>query len=149
MPRGRQASARISASEGSPCVVRSPASRMRSAFSAMAANDARTSSRRSGEQWTSPAAAILTVARFTIRRGRVPGGPMPNEDLDAMLATLKKSAAALRDADVPFALGGGLAAWARGGPETEHDVDVLVKPDDAERALAALVEAGFRPEPAI
>lgn len=33
-------------------------------------------------------------------------------DLDAMVTTLKKAAAALRDADVPFALGGGLAVGA-------------------------------------
>src|SRR5205085_2677277 len=47
---------------------------------------------------------------------------------------------------VPFALGGGLAAWVRGGPKTEHDIDFVVKPEDAERAQAALAEAGFRPE---
>ena len=57
---------------------------------------------------------------------------MPNEDLDAMLETLKKAAAALRDAGVPFMLGGGLAVWVRGGPETDHDLDLIVKPDDAE-----------------
>jgi hypothetical protein len=43
-------------------------------------------------------------------------------------------------------LGGGLAAWARGGPPTEHDVDFLVRGEDAERALEALVEAGMIPE---
>ena len=41
-------------------------------------------------------------------------------------------------------LGGGLAAWARGGPPTEHDVDFFVRHEDAERALEALVEAGMR-----
>jgi hypothetical protein len=44
---------------------------------------------------------------------------------------------------VPFLLGGGLAAWARGGPETEHDLDLMVRPEDAERALDALAGAGF------
>ena len=34
-------------------------------------------------------------------------------------------------------LGGGLSAWARGGPKSEHDVDFLVRPDDADAALAA------------
>jgi hypothetical protein len=52
----------------------------------------------------------------------------------------------LRDTDVPFVLGGGLAIWARGGPETEHDVDFFVKSEDAERAWKALEEAGFRTE---
>ncbi len=71
---------------------------------------------------------------------------MPNEDFDALRETMKKGAAALREADVPFLLGGGLAAWARGGPETDHDLDFMVKPEDAERAQKALVEAGMRPE---
>ena len=71
---------------------------------------------------------------------------MPNHDFEAILATLKKAAAALREADVPFMLGGGLAAWARGGPESGHDLDLMVKPDDAERAQNALEAAGFKPE---
>lgn len=67
-------------------------------------------------------------------------------EFDDLLETLKKAAAALRDADVPFLLGGGLAAWARGGPETVHDLDLMVRPEDGERGLKALEEAGFRPE---
>lgn len=62
------------------------------------------------------------------------------------MATLKKAAAALRDADVPFMLGGGLAAWARGGPESDHDLDLMVKPEDADEALDVLSAAGMRPE---
>jgi hypothetical protein len=60
--------------------------------------------------------------------------------------TMKKAAQALREADVPFLLAGSLATWARGGPETTHDLDFVVKPDDAERALQALVDAGMRAE---
>jgi Uncharacterised nucleotidyltransferase len=60
--------------------------------------------------------------------------------------TLKKAAAALRGAGVPFLLGGSLASWARGGPETRHDLDLMIKPDDVERAAAALREAGMRAE---
>ena len=65
-------------------------------------------------------------------------------EFDDLLETLKKAAAALRDAEVPFLLGGGLAAWARGGPETEHDLDLMVRPGDAQSAVEALAEAGFR-----
>jgi hypothetical protein len=65
-------------------------------------------------------------------------------DFDDLLVTLKKTAAVLREADVPFLLGGGLAAWARGGPETEHDLDLMVPPAEADRALAALHAAGYR-----
>jgi predicted nucleotidyltransferase len=67
-------------------------------------------------------------------------------DFPDLLETLKRSAAALQDASVPFVLGGGLACWARGGPETEHDVDYMVRPEDAQRALDALEEAGFKTE---
>jgi putative nucleotidyltransferase-like protein len=59
---------------------------------------------------------------------------------------LKRAAAALREADIPFLLGGSLASWARGGPETRHDLDLIIKPEDAERALQTLAEAGMRPE---
>jgi predicted nucleotidyltransferase len=69
-----------------------------------------------------------------------------NQGFEELLETLKHASAALRDTDVRFVLGGGLAIWARGGPETEHDVDFFVKPEDAERALRALEGAGFRTE---
>jgi hypothetical protein len=61
-------------------------------------------------------------------------------------ASLKKTVAALREAHVPFLLGGSLAVWARGGPETHHDLDFMIKPEDADRALAVLEDAGMRPE---
>ena len=64
--------------------------------------------------------------------------------MSAFVDTLKKVAAVLRDEGIPFALGGGLAAWARGGPETDHDVDFFVKPEDATRAQEALEAAGMR-----
>ena len=47
---------------------------------------------------------------------------------------------------MPFLLGGSLASWARGGPETRHDLDLMIKPEDAGRALEAFTEAGMRPE---
>jgi hypothetical protein len=59
---------------------------------------------------------------------------------------LKRAAAALRGAGVPFLLGGSLASWARGGPETRHDLDLMIKPEDVERSLEALEAAGMRAE---
>jgi hypothetical protein len=50
-------------------------------------------------------------------------------DQDALREALKRVAVALKDSNVPFALAGGYAAWAHGGPEPDHDVDFLV--DDA------------------
>jgi hypothetical protein len=75
----------------------------------------------------------------------MPSSRLPAE-LDALVGTMKRAAAALRDAGVPFMLGGGLAAWARGGPPTDHDVDFFVPEPHAQRALEALEEAGMRPE---
>jgi hypothetical protein len=66
--------------------------------------------------------------------------------LPAIEASLKKAVAALREADIPFLLAGSLAVWARGGPETRHDLDFVIKPEDAERALTVLADAGMRPE---
>ena len=71
---------------------------------------------------------------------------VPDAEFARLIDTMKRAAAVLRDNDVPFALGGGLACWARGGPQTEHDVDFILKPEDAERAQQALGDAGFRTE---
>ena len=69
-----------------------------------------------------------------------------NNEFGELLEAMKRAGGALNDAGISWALGGGLAAWARGGPETEHDVDFLVKPDDAARAQQALADAGMRTE---
>ena len=67
------------------------------------------------------------------------------DELQEMLPTLKKAAAALEAERIPFLLGGGLGCWARGGPPSSKDVDLMVKKEDAERALDALADAGMRP----
>jgi Nucleotidyl transferase of unknown function (DUF2204) len=59
---------------------------------------------------------------------------------------MKKAVAALRDADIPFLLAGSLAVWARGGPETRHDLDFVIKPEDADHAMTVLADAGMRPD---
>ena len=69
-----------------------------------------------------------------------------DQEFERLLDAMKKSAGVLREAGVPFVLGGGLACWARGAPQTEHDVDFLVRPEDAERAQKALAQAGMRTE---
>jgi hypothetical protein len=65
-------------------------------------------------------------------------------DFETLLAAMRKAAGALRDAEIPYVLAGSIAVYAHGGPDTDHDVDFLVKPEDAERALEALGGAGFR-----
>jgi len=69
-----------------------------------------------------------------------------DSDFEELLDAMKKAAGVLQQADVPFMLGGGLAVWARGGPQTEHDVDFYVKEGDAVRAAEALAADGFRTE---
>jgi hypothetical protein len=73
----------------------------------------------------------------------MPSDEQPFMDIEH---ALKRAAAALRDAGIPFLLGGSLASWARGGPQTRHDLDLILKPQDAERALETLQQAGMRPE---
>jgi hypothetical protein len=63
-----------------------------------------------------------------------------------ILETLRVAIAAMRDGGVPFVLAGSFAAWARGGPLPQNDLDLMVKPGDAERALEALAAAGMRTE---
>ena len=72
---------------------------------------------------------------------------MDTPDFFAPLAqTMKRTVAALREADIPYLLGGSLAAWTRGGPMPEHDLDMMVRAEDARRAQQALVDIGMRPE---
>src|SRR5215210_2879668 len=74
------------------------------------------------------------------------GSYQPAAETSQLIETLKRSAAALRDADVPFALAGSVACWARGGPPPYNDVDFAVREADGERGLQALVDAGMRAE---
>ena len=71
---------------------------------------------------------------------------MAEQSFDDIEATLKKTVAALREAGIPFLLGGSLASWARGGPESRHDLDFMIKEQDVPRALEALQAVGMRPE---
>ena len=56
---------------------------------------------------------------------------------------LKRVAVALKQGELSFALAGGYALWARGGPEPEHDVDFVVAEEDRERAAELLRDAGL------
>ena len=60
-----------------------------------------------------------------------------------LLETVKKAAVALKKADVPFAVCGGWAVYARGGPRSEHDADFALLERDVAKAVDSLVAAGF------
>ncbi len=66
--------------------------------------------------------------------------------LNALIETMKVTVAALREADVRFMLGGSMAAWARGGPEPDSDLDLMVPEAQAQTALDALAGVGMRVE---
>ena len=72
--------------------------------------------------------------------------PDPEPSFEQIEQTLKRCTQALQEADLDFMLGGSLAGWVRGGPETRNDLDLMLRPADAERALETLSEAGMRPE---
>ena len=66
------------------------------------------------------------------------------EDDGALRDAMKKVATTLKGANVRFALSGGYASWARGGPEPTHDVDFVILGDDVPHALQVLEGAGLR-----
>jgi hypothetical protein len=69
---------------------------------------------------------------------------MPESSFPELIEAMKAAAGVLSSADIPFVLGGGLSAWSRGGPRSEHDVDFLLKAGDAETALEAFEAAGWK-----
>jgi hypothetical protein len=74
------------------------------------------------------------------------GSKHPPAETAEITDTLKRAAAALREADIPFALAGSVAAWARGGPSPYNDLDFAITHADAERAERALTGYGMRTE---
>jgi hypothetical protein len=66
------------------------------------------------------------------------------DDRDEIRDLLKRTAVALKQGGVPFALCGGYASWVRGAPEPDHDADFLVPGDEAERAAKVLTDAGLQ-----
>jgi hypothetical protein len=70
-----------------------------------------------------------------------------NDTIDAdpprLREALKRVAVILKETGIPFALAGGYAVWARGGPEPDHDVDFAIAEADAATAAEALRERGL------
>jgi putative nucleotidyltransferase-like protein len=63
-----------------------------------------------------------------------------------LIDTLKKAAEVLREEDLPFALAGGAAAYARGAMPSTHDVDFVIREADADAAARAFEAQGMRVE---
>ena len=78
---------------------------------------------------------------------------MPNVDLwegqapvreEVFLDVLRETAEALDQAGLPHVFMGGLASAALGRPRWTHDIDLFVKPEDADPVLEVLEARGFR-----
>ncbi|OQS13018.1 nucleotidyltransferase family protein [Nocardia donostiensis] len=63
---------------------------------------------------------------------------------DQLLHALTRAANALSRSGIRFAVAGGCAVYARGGPASDHDVDLFIKPADCGRARSELAKAGLR-----
>src|SRR5919108_3051608 len=74
------------------------------------------------------------------------GSYQPPSETARISQTLKRAAAALRGADVPFALAGSVACWARGGPAPCNDLDFAIPEEHADAAERALADYGMRTE---
>lgn len=64
----------------------------------------------------------------------------------AMREALRRAASALKADGVPFALAGSYALWVYGGPESSHDVDLVVAEGSVDDAVTTLADAGFEVE---
>jgi len=71
---------------------------------------------------------------------------VPSDDPKAIQASCKRVAAILQEAKIPFAIGGGIACWSYGAPESDHDVDVMLREEDARGAQELLAAHGMKPE---
>ncbi|GGO28301.1 hypothetical protein GCM10010116_56700 [Microbispora rosea subsp. aerata] len=71
-------------------------------------------------------------------------GSHSHEVTDAILETLKRAGAGLKEAGVRFALAGGCAGYARGAAPSLHDVDFALVEEDVPLALKTLEGLGFR-----
>jgi hypothetical protein len=71
---------------------------------------------------------------------------MPHRVDEGLVNTLKRVASVLKQAEVPFALGGSFAVYAHGGHSSDHDVDFVIREQDKDRALEELSAVGFEVE---
>ncbi len=76
-------------------------------------------------------------------RGSVPDESLPE---DVFASVLRDAVSALESADVEYVLIGGVGSAALGRPRWTNDIDVLVAPVQADRALETLGRAGFETE---
>ncbi|HVK60092.1 MAG TPA: nucleotidyltransferase [Bdellovibrionales bacterium] len=59
---------------------------------------------------------------------------------------LFKAADAMEKSGIPYAVIGGIASAGMGRPRSTHDIDIFVRPEDADASLDALASSGFETE---
>jgi low affinity Fe/Cu permease len=64
----------------------------------------------------------------------------------ALLQTLTRVVTVLSENKIAFAVAGGCAVYARGGPVTTHDIDIFLREEDVPDSVRALEAAGMRPK---
>jgi len=67
-------------------------------------------------------------------------------DLATLNRTLLAAIEAIEEAEIPYALIGGVAVKELGRPRVTHDIDIFVRPDDAAYLLTVLENKGFDTE---
>ena len=65
------------------------------------------------------------------------------DDVETFLAVLDEALAALRDAEIPFLLIGGIGSAVFGRDRGTRDIDLFVRPETARKVLDVLAERGF------
>lgn len=80
-----------------------------------------------------------------------PGGPVRTVDAggvdeERMRRGLRETVDALEEAGIAHVIMGGLAVAALARPRWTHDIDVFVRPDDAQAVLDVLAEHGYETE---
>lgn len=60
--------------------------------------------------------------------------------------TLLEALETLTDREIPYALIGGVAVSGLGRPRSTHDIDIFIRPEDANPTLKALADCGFETE---
>jgi predicted nucleotidyltransferase len=64
-------------------------------------------------------------------------------DEDVFMRVLGEAVEAIDGEGIPYVLMGGMVSRAAGRPRDTHDIDILVRPDDADAALSCLDSASF------
>jgi hypothetical protein len=67
-------------------------------------------------------------------------------DDETFSQVLRETIELVERATIPYLIIGGIASTGHGRPRWTHDIDILVRPEDAARALSVLEKAGYRTE---